>query len=310
MYTIKKIGVAFAMLLFYALCVKAQAPVSQMNLTDVLPPAPNAFELTKYSGLPVNESSGSVSVTIPMGNLKAGSISVPVSLTYNSGNGVQVNQAASRTGMNWVLNAGGVISRTVYNNPDESNTWLVPPDMSGSGQAVYDYITAATASSSGYDTQVDIFSFNFNGYNGQFYLDPTDKTKIVMIDASNLKVEPNFDHHDAGNWTFKVTDPKGVRYYFGGTTATETSKTYSTGGGCSKNFASPIPNAWYITKIEHYAGETITFTYTPQNFDYFSDVSQTLFAGPASPFTPCPGHDCPAPTGFNYLLKPPANNRR
>src|SRR5437879_3774517 len=110
MCIIKKATIIFILLVFCGVCAKAQHPspqpaVSNLDLTTVLPPAPNAFEITRYSGLPVSESAGSVSVSIPLGNVKAGKISVPVSLSYNSGNGVLINQIASRTGIGWVLNA-------------------------------------------------------------------------------------------------------------------------------------------------------------------------------------------------------------
>lgn len=313
MYIIKKTAIIFIMLVFCGICAKAQHPspqpvVSNLDLTTVLPPAPNAFEITRYSGLPVSESAGSVSVSIPLGNVKAGKISVPVSLSYNSGNGVLVNQIASRTGIGWVLNAGGVITRVVHNNPDESSNWITPPsdaEMNGEGQAAYNYIDAATSSTTGFDTQTDIFSFNFNGYNGQFYLNPTNKTQVIMISASNLKVVTNFHQEVAGDWTFMVIDPKGTKYYFGGTTATETSKTNPQGiySNCGKNFLLPIPNAWYLTSIQRYTGETISFVYTPCNFNYFSDVSQTIFRGPATQQMVCsPQSNCPEPPASTVCL--------
>src|ERR1041385_4464654 len=96
-----------------------QNSINTPSLTSVLPPAPNAFELTRYSGLPINLSTGSVSAKIPLGDVKAGKVDVPVLLSYNSGNGVLMNQQASRTGIGWTLEAGGVITRAIHGNPDE-----------------------------------------------------------------------------------------------------------------------------------------------------------------------------------------------
>jgi hypothetical protein len=303
MFTVKKITAICIILAFYSICANAQhttQPLSNLNLTAVLPPAPNAFEITRYSGLPVSQSAGSVSATIPLGEVKAGKISVPISLSYNSGNGVLVNQVASRTGIGWVLNAGGVITRTVYNNPDESSHWITPPsesDMNGETQASYNYIDSATIATTGFDTQTDIFSFNFNGYHGQFYLNPTNKTQVIMISASNLKVVTNFHHEQTGDWTFMVIDPRGTKYCFGGTGATETSKTNPQGiySACGKNFLLPIPNAWYLKSIQHYTGEIISFVYTACNLNYFSNISETIFGSQANSQNVCITQSCVAP---------------
>ncbi|MDO3645084.1 hypothetical protein [Mucilaginibacter sp. L3T2-6] len=73
-----------------------QNSINTPALTNVLPAAPNAFELTRYSSLPVNMATGSVSTKIPLGDLKSGKVDIPVQLAYNSGNGLQINQTASR----------------------------------------------------------------------------------------------------------------------------------------------------------------------------------------------------------------------
>jgi hypothetical protein len=51
--------------------------------------------------------------------VKSGNISVPISITYNSG-GVKVDDFASSVGLNWNLNAGGSIVRMVKDLPDNS----------------------------------------------------------------------------------------------------------------------------------------------------------------------------------------------
>ncbi|HVW97165.1 MAG TPA: hypothetical protein VHA56_14435 [Mucilaginibacter sp.] len=287
MSSVKKILSTGLVLLCCGLKVSAQVqpnPLTRLALTSVLPPAPNALELTRYSGLPVSLSSGSVSVSIPLGDIKSGKIDVPVSLEYHSGNGILVNQTASRTGMSWVLNAGGVITRTVYDSPDETAKWLTPPtsQMGGETTAIYNYLDSAATGGQANDTQVDIFSFNFNGFNGQFYLNPNDKTKVVFIDASNLKVETNFHNEFPGeDWAFRITDPKGTKYYFGGSNATETSKTNPTGSNCGRNYYLPVPGAWYLKAIQHYTGEYVWLTYLPCTFEYFSDVTETIRRKPA-----------------------------
>ncbi len=312
MHIFKKTCTLCAVLICYSIYANAQKtaqpalPLSSMAMTSVLSPAPNSFEMTRYSGLPVSLSTGSVNLSIPLGDVKAGKVGVPVSLSYSSGNGILLSQNASRTGMSWVLNAGGVITRSVYGNADESNPWITPPaDITQTTQEAFDYLQNASNTPTGFDTQVDIFNFNFNGYDGKFYLDPADRTKIIFITASNLKIETNFHSEFSGDWTFRVIDPTGTKYLFGGSGATETSNTNPTGVGtsCGRNYLSPIPNAWYLKSIQRYTGEYVSFKYHPAQYSYFADVSQTIKIEATSITSPCqPGDVCPSGAGSNICL--------
>lgn len=66
----------------------------------------------KYADHPVNNYTGTPKIDIALFNIKRGRINLPISLSYH-GSGVRVDEIASRSGMGWVLNAGGVITRTV-----------------------------------------------------------------------------------------------------------------------------------------------------------------------------------------------------
>ncbi|MES2653120.1 MAG: hypothetical protein V4663_15370 [Bacteroidota bacterium] len=261
----------------------AQQSPNALALTNVLPPSPNASEQTKYSGVPINYATGSANVQIPMGEIRSGKIVVPISVNYSGGNGIKINQIASRTGMNWALNAGGLISRTVYHQPDETSKWLTPPaGLDGDSPPVYFYLDSATQVTIAYDTQSDIFNFEFNGYSGKFILKPTERTKVIQLSPSPLRIETNFNGEFVGNWSIMITDPKGFVYLFGGTAATEMSKTVPDGTGCGKSYAQPIATAWYLTKISRYTGEYVNFNYSALTFDYVVDGSQTLIRTPQS----------------------------
>ncbi|MGK6353493.1 RHS repeat domain-containing protein [Parapedobacter sp. DT-150] len=274
-----------------------QQPMSALAQMNILPPAPNAFELTRYSGLPVTMSSGSVSASIPLGEARSGGISIPISLAYQSGNGIKLSQIASRVGMSWTLQAGGVITRSVYDSPDETATWQVPPaDLASNTSQVYTYLDNVTNGNL-YDSQPDVFSFNFGEFSGKFILNQTQKTQVIMLNAVPLKVEPNFNLTQ-GDWTFRVIDPKGTIYYFGGSMATEKTRTVPTGTICGKNYDAFIPTAWYLKSVTNPNGDVVTFDYVPCNFDYSAEVSQTVIRTPQSTLsTPaCPGSNCPLRT--------------
>ena len=100
----------------------------------IQPPDIAAFQ--KVNFIPVNNYTGRVDVTIPIYTIKSGNITIPISISYNSG-GVKVNDRGSTVGLNWSLNAGGAISKIVKGMEDFSiwddvyqsdvNEWEVSP---------------------------------------------------------------------------------------------------------------------------------------------------------------------------------------
>lgn len=254
--------------------IKAQQ-TTNLQLPVILPPAPNAAELGKYGNIPINHSTGSVNYNIPLLNVASGALKVNLSVAYNSG-GIKVDQIASRAGMGWVLDAGGVINRTVYGDRDETAlTAPIPEDVTFNTPEVISFLDRATLNKDKYDTQPDVFSFNFNGYSGKFILKPDDKTKVVFLSASNLKVQTNFNGLLGTGWTIKVIDPNGISYYFGGSTATEKSRTQNSGQGCGKTYDLGVENAWYLNKIEDLNGDNIVLSYLPVQITYYASASQT-----------------------------------
>jgi len=81
----------------------------------IQPPDVAAFQ--KVNFIPVNNYTGRAEITIPIFTVKSGNISIPISLSYNSG-GVKVNDIPSSVGSNWSLNAGGVVSKVVRGMED------------------------------------------------------------------------------------------------------------------------------------------------------------------------------------------------
>lgn len=93
------------------------------------PQPPDASAFQKVNFVPVSNYTGRADINIPIYTIKSGNISVPISLSYNS-SGVKVNDMASSVGLNWSLNAGGMISKITrgmddfYNESGGSKGWL------------------------------------------------------------------------------------------------------------------------------------------------------------------------------------------
>ena len=198
----------------------------EVKLPDMTPPSPEASAMTKYSDVTVNEFTGMVSKTIPIYNYQAGNLQLPISLNY-SGAGVRVDDVPTWVGINWTLNAGGVITRTVKDIADETavNRYFFT-DLD-----VVNYNNTEDGTSNGTflknlafngqnDSEVDIFQFNFSGYSGSFYLDDN-WNAVLLKNDSPLKISVVSRSEFYNSKIIKITTPDGVVYTFGGAKATE-----------------------------------------------------------------------------------------
>lgn len=192
---------------------------AQFQKQDISGPSPNAASLGLYGEVPVSLYTGTPNVDIPLYTVEEGRIKVPISLSYHA-SGVRVNQRSGWAGVNWNLNAGGAITRTIKDKPDEEDRTLngVPAKygyffnytLFNDGTPNWDskeFITALnTPGFKGYsfalsnliDTEPDEFSFNFLNYSGKFYLDHQGKwqvrcdqhVKVKLMDGDMLDI-PN-----------------------------------------------------------------------------------------------------------------------
>lgn len=260
---------------------------------DYLYASPNAAELGKYGLVPVGLSTGTMSSSVPLYTLSAGNLSVPISMTYSS-NGVRVDQVSSQVGMNWSLNAGGVITRIVRDKPDQDvfgeGMLPYPSDITTMNYQLAHYLDAAEESS--FDSERDLFSFNFLGNTGKLIFDYTGEP--LFMPYRNMKVNYMVDVN-GGTLDFVLTDERGIRYFF---EAGETSRTLADGPLCGKNFETLQETGWYLTRIIHPQGDEVVFEYDWHNFTYSTGVSQSstglisvISGGCSATSTPCASID-------------------
>lgn len=276
----------------------ATAQPINKTINDVVMPAPNAASLGKYGDIPVSYFTGVPNISVPIYTVQEGPLSLPVSLSYHA-SGVKVNENASWVGLNWSLNAGGIISRTVLGLPDEigegyfdhGNTLvapLIPDDLTSTLQV--------DAVAQGFrDAEPDLFSFNVGGYSGKFVFDK-DKN-VHLIPKSDLKVEyvrvTGTGNPDNTYFIrFIITTPDGTRYIFGSLEG-EANNAYS---GIEFNFFDNLqnnsiaPSSWYLRRIEspdrHYQ---ITIEYQSETYNYRSLGSCSFFYDPVISASPSGG---------------------
>jgi hypothetical protein len=238
------------------------------NLPDFLPPTPDAAAIMKADQLNVGYTTGSPNITIPLYKFQAGSYTLPISLNYSS-TGVKVDEVASSVGMGWSLNAGGVISRVVFDRPDEyrntsnCNLNTLNPDVHD--QTWLNFLKNAP------DKQSDIFSFSFPGGSGKFIIGLNGLP--VQLTTLNLKIDVVNSNFLNG---FIITTDDGTAYSF--TEAEVVSNREPLGNNCGKTYNnSNFKSSWYLTKIELPSkNKWIDLEYTTSDIAYESSISQTI----------------------------------
>ena len=81
-------------------------------------PSPNATDLGRYGDIPVSPYTGQPNISIPLYDFTIRGVRLPVTLNYQA-TGVMMNSLPGWTGHNWVLSAGGCITRLANGRHDE-----------------------------------------------------------------------------------------------------------------------------------------------------------------------------------------------
>ena len=147
---------------------------------DIIPPSPNAAALGEYVTQPVGYYTGIPHISIPIWNLQLKDFNLPISLDYHAG-GITVEETASNVGLGWSLKAGGLITRTVRDIPDDekstncNNTWYLvsgidnnPPLVDGYSYCANGLLWAKGVQSNNHFNGLGSYDVNLNGYNGGY----------------------------------------------------------------------------------------------------------------------------------------------
>ncbi|UGU18145.1 RHS repeat protein [Sinomicrobium kalidii] len=247
------------------------------ELPNFTPPSPTAYELGRFGEVPIGLFTGAPNVAIPLADFKSKSVSVPISLNYSS-NGIRVDQLSTKVGLGWNLFAGGVISRTVNQNPDELRGYQHPEviDDNFRTRPWTDYFFDMSQQVSGIsqpiriDGEPDVFSFNFLGRTGKFTFN--NQKQIVLLDNMSLKVVYNPE----GENGFLITDEQGMKYYF---KDKEETRMDAIGGQTEyNNIGHYVTTSWSLSRIENpNNSDIIYFEYDDEDYQYVASQSQHAY---------------------------------
>jgi YD repeat-containing protein len=135
----------FTVLVTVGLTLKLSAQVSyNKRAMGSIGNAPNAGNFLNGASLDnVDMSTGTLKVGIPLYEIKANDISVPITLNY-SATGLKVGQEASVVGMGWELSAGGKVITNVQGRPDNTAPNGINSDLTGNPYPFYYEGTSST----------------------------------------------------------------------------------------------------------------------------------------------------------------------
>jgi RHS repeat-associated protein len=268
-FCIVALAISISMLLISSVELFAQLSLDQTNIIRGVQ-SPTAASLGKFGDTPVNLYTGVPAITIPIYDAKSRSLELPLTLSYADGGGVRVGELPSWVGLGWSLRAGGVITRTVRDLPDEK--WKgsagvgylyaesnglgfgVEQNWPTTGNGTSDHAYAQGVSYQSYDSQPDDFFFDFGGHSGHFTISASG---AYTIPYTNLKISwqianAGTNSQNISSWTIITED--GTRYLFG---AVETSNEY-----IGTTNVDPYNSSWYLTQVTSASGtDVINLTY-------------------------------------------------
>lgn len=260
---------------------------TNVALPTIIPPSPEVAQLGKVGSLSAGLHTGSANVTIPLYSLGVDKAKVDIMLSYSS-NGIKVSEIPGMVGLGWNLIAGGVVSRTVHDEPDGVYPYLQPPaNPSAKNQETLTYLLNATKFGDTKDTEYDEYSYSFNGMSGKFFLNPA-TGEGYCIPHNTFKVKVNNNIGIGSKWV-DIRTPDGILYKFGYSTKEETRDiSISGGGGGIISKTGYFETAWFLDQVVTPEGSTISFAYSRDSIRTIQGVYQTMI----KPVTPTQQYNC------------------
>jgi YD repeat-containing protein len=223
--------------------------IAQIQKDVITVQSPNSASFNYFGNHNVNLFDGTVDINIPLYSLTGNRINDNLNLVYKS-SGVKTDDHPGTVGLNWNLNVGGVITRSIQGYPDELNSIRFPQlgyYFNGSVLANSNWSSTVSLEDNQkrdfysvfkvsippkVDTEPDVFYFNIPSkqLNGKFYFDHNQEIKVQCNKNVKVIFENDFiDNHLKSiltvnnndilySKTFKkfiIVDEEGSRFTFG-----------------------------------------------------------------------------------------------
>jgi len=256
------------------------------DLPRIIQPSPEASQLFRFQDYPMDYSTGLPQISIALYEVKSGSLSVPISISYHA-SGRKVYDQDGPVAVGWSLNAGGSISRTVHGAVDfgtSAGTFKFPYPFTTTGLTNlnnlpylenamhFDKNPTVVNTGTWTDDEYDVFSYSFGDHGGKFiFKDNNDVKTPVLLPYKPYIITPTYTTSGStktGLTVITILDDKGVLYQFSGMETTLQSQ--------SSIETVPATTGYFLTQIiSADKTDTINFQYHAFN-QYKSTISQQI----------------------------------
>jgi YD repeat-containing protein len=254
--TIAGFYVLFLLLIYTGVC-NAQ----NLSIPQIIPASPEASALAKYINYPVSYSNGLPQINIPLYEIKAGELTLPISLSYHA-SGIKVNDASGWVGAGWTLQAEPMVSRSVKGKPDELGYAINGPYPNEQ-----EYLISLA---DGYrEEEPDEFYYSLLSKSGAFYLkhQPRTNDPVEVVTHPFEPINIDINAFIASPSTWKVRDDNGTMYNFGYPEYTSGNRT-----------------AWKAKEIiSAISGDSLKFQYHPPDNDIIVSFSDLIIVEDEKP---------------------------
>ena len=235
--------------------------------------------LGRFGDIPIGYYTGTADVSVPLYTIKEAGLDVPIVLRYH-GSGIRVGDQASNVGLGWSLEPEGSIIQIVNGTEDHYDqivsgdptgyAFLKTRSLIGEYSVTNDIGTNDWPCAASYpytedsyetlyrlqvgDGQPDIYSYNFGGYSGKFYIN-YETGLPVQLDKKEPITFSNAGH--PYSWT--ATTMNGDVFSFN---VMESSTTYLVSNHTGYTYK--------LTSVALHTGKTIQFQYANGYYSWYT----------------------------------------
>ncbi|MDP4240345.1 MAG: hypothetical protein Q8904_12835 [Bacteroidota bacterium] len=286
-------GNKYSFALILALLITSLKTAAQYK--DIIPASPEAGALAKSINYPVSYNTGVPNINIPLYELKAGELTLPVNISYHAG-GFKVNEQAGNVGLGWSLNTdlqvsvkinglfdltgnNGYINNNIINSfPGGYGVHDITNPSGGDAQNgdfmnhIKNYNTCWRIITGDLDLQPDEFYYKLLNKSGKFYFKPNGEIETVPSNGIKIKFMYGIPYTSPTN-QFIITDTDGTVYTFGDGLSYENSRAIE----LADISYPPVISSWKcVSIISPSKADTVKFKYNLGESKYMFSFNNSI----------------------------------
>ncbi|MFC3197319.1 hypothetical protein ACFOET_06820 [Parapedobacter deserti] len=250
-----------------------------------IPSSPEVEKLFKFMHHPTDLFTGLPKIGIDLFDVSVQDIHVPISLSYNY-SGYKPGEYDGKVGLGWILDQGGVVSRTIHGLPDDLatygqlNTYNPIFDVttlhSRTKYQEFEYLKEVVEGEK--DIEYDIFNYSVAGESNSFIMKKNGaQVEIIKLNEDNsIKVTPIFQSQTQDIRGFEIIDRRGNKYLYGIGRANENVSELE------NSSISQQKTSWFLTRIvDKNSIDTVYFDYGPLRqviaSDFYTNRNRVMY---------------------------------